>query len=470
MDARLRETLISLRAAVGDGGWIDDRAAMAPFLEEQRGLYRGSAAAVIAPASTEQVSRVLALCNAARLGVVPQGGNTGLCGGAVAGDAQVILSLRRLNRIRALDARNRTLTAEAGCILADLQRAAADAGRLFPLSLAAEGSCQIGGNLATNAGGTNALRYGIARDLALGLEVVLADGTIWDGLSALKKDNTGYDLRDLFIGSEGTLGVITAATLRLFPQPGDVQTALLAIGDVDHAIAVLGRLQDASDGRVNACELMSACSVAFTARHVPGCRAPFAQMPPWTLLIEVSGGTTAGELRALFENALGEALHAGEIADAVIAESRSQAQAFWRLRESIPEAQKHEGGSIKHDVSVPVAAVPEFLRRATAAVEAALPGARVCPFGHLGDGNIHFNVSQPQEADRAAFLAEWERCNRIVHDIVAEMGGSFSAEHGIGRLKRAELQRYKSPVAIDAMRRIKQALDPRGILNPGALL
>ncbi|MES0872576.1 FAD-binding oxidoreductase [Sinimarinibacterium thermocellulolyticum] len=470
MSDRLPQTLARLRAVVGDGGWIDDPAAMAPFLEEQRGRYRGRAAAVVAPASTDEVARVLALCNEARLGVVPQGGNTGLCGGAVAAEGQIILSLRRMRRIRALDARNRTLTAEAGCILADVQSAAAAAGRLFPLSLAAEGSCQIGGNLATNAGGTNALRYGVARDLTLGIEVVLADGSVWDGLSTLKKDNTGYDLRDLFIGSEGTLGVITAATLRLFPRPGDVQTALLALDDVDRALAVLDRLQDASDGRVNACELMGAMSVAFAVRHVAGCRAPFATLPPWLLLVEISGGRAVDELRPLFEATLAEALQAGEIADAVLAESRAQAQAFWRLRESIPEAQKFEGGSIKHDVSVPVSAVPAFLRRAGAAVEAALPGVRVCPFGHLGDGNIHFNVSQPIGADRAAFLAEWERCNRIVHDIVAELGGSFSAEHGIGRLKRDALRRYKSPVAVEAMRRIKQALDPNGILNPGALL
>lgn len=469
-DQRFESVLAELRAVVGPAGWIDDPAAMTPYVEEQRGRYRGAAVAVIAPASTDEVSRVLAHCNAVRLGVVPQGGNTGLCGGAVAGADQVILSLRRMNHIRALDARNRTLTAEAGCILAELQRAAAEAGRLFPLSLAAEGSCQIGGNLATNAGGTNALRYGVARDLALGLEVVLADGTVWNGLSALKKDNTGYDLRDLFVGSEGTLGVITAATLRLFPQPGDVQTALLAVGDIDDALAVLDRLQQASDGRVNACELMSDRSVAFTTRHVAGCRAPFATLPPWMLLVEVSGGRIVDELRPLFEATLAEALEAGELLDAALAESQAQAQAFWRLRESIPEAQKHEGGSIKHDVSVPVSAVPEFLRRAGAAVESALPGARVCPFGHLGDGNIHFNVSQPQGADRETFLGEWERCNRIVHDIVAELGGSFSAEHGIGRLKRDELLRYKPAVAVQAMRRIKQALDPNGILNPGALL
>jgi FAD/FMN-containing dehydrogenase len=470
MNDRHQQALRHLHAVVGDSGWIDDRDAMAPFLEEQRGRYHGQAAAVVAPASTEEVSRVLALCNDVGLGVVPQGGNTGLCGGAVAAGDQIILSLRRMKRIRALDARNRSVTVEAGCILADLQRAADDAGCLFPLSLAAEGSCQIGGNLATNAGGTNALRYGVARELALGLEVVLADGAVWNGLSTLKKDNTGYDLRDLFIGSEGTLGVITAATLRLFPKPGDVQTALLAVADVERALAVLGRLQDASDNRVNAFELMSARSVEFAVRHIAGCRAPFAPLPDWMLLVEVSGGRRVGELRPLFESVLAQALDADELLDAALAESQAQAAAFWRLRESIPEAQKHEGGSIKHDVSVPVGVVPEFLRRATAAVEQTIPGARVCPFGHLGDGNIHFNVSQPQDAGRAAFLDEWERCNRVVHDLVVDLGGSYSAEHGIGRLKRDELLRYKPAAAIDAMRRIKQALDPNGILNPGAVL
>ncbi len=470
MNPSFRTAHPELLAIVGDAGWIDAADAMAPFLEEQRGLYRGAAAAIVSPATTDEVSRVMAYCNRVRLGVVPQGGNTGLCGGAVASADQIVLSLRRMKRIRALDAKNRTLIAEAGCILADIQAAAAAAGRLFPLSLAAEGSCQIGGNLATNAGGTNALRYGVARDLALGLEVVLADGSIWDGLSALKKDNTGYDLRDVFIGSEGTLGIITAASLRLFAQPGDVQTALLAVPDVERALAALERLQVASDGRISACELMSARSIQFATRHIPDCRPPFEPMPPWTLLVELSGGRRSGELRPLFESVLGDALEDGDISDAVIAESQAQAFTLWRLRESIPEAQKHEGGSIKHDVSVPVSAVPELLRRATAAVEAALPGARVCPFGHLGDGNIHFNVSQPEGADRARFLGEWERCNRIVHDIVAALDGSFSAEHGIGRLKREELRRYKSATALVAMHRIKQALDPNGILNPGAVL
>jgi FAD/FMN-containing dehydrogenase len=466
----MKQVLEQIRGVVGTSGWIDDAAAMTPYLEEQRGLYRGAAAAVVCPANTAEVSRVLALCNGAGIGVVPQGGNTGLCGGAVATGDQLILSLRRMRQLRTLDAVNRTITVEAGCILAEIQQAASDEGLLFPLSLAAEGSCQIGGNLATNAGGTNALRYGIARDLALGLEVVLANGEVWEGLSSLKKDNTGYDLRDLFIGSEGTLGIITAAVLRLFPQPGDVQTALVAVDSVEQALAVLGRMQDASDGRVSACELMSATSVAFTARHIPDCRAPFDPAPPWVVLLELSGGRRVGELRPLFDAVLEEALDAGEISDAVIAESQAQGAALWRLRESIPEAQKHEGGSIKHDVSVPVSSVPEFLRCAIPAVEALLPGARVCPFGHLGDGNIHFNVSQPVGADTQAFLAEWGRCNRVVHDIVMALHGSFSAEHGIGRLKTAELAHYKSPVALQAMRQIKQALDPRGILNPGAIL
>ncbi len=468
----MNTVLEDIRRLVGDAGWIDDAARMAPYLDEMRGLFRGRAAAVVCPADTAEVSRVLAVCNAARLGVVPQGGNTGLCGGA-APDAhgdQIVLSLRRMNRIRSIDAVNFTLTAEAGCILADVQAAAAAAGCLFPLSLAAEGSCQIGGNLATNAGGTNALRYGVARELTLGLEVVLADGAVWNGLSALKKDNTGYDLRDLFVGSEGTLGIITAAVLRLFPQPGDVQTAIVALRTPEDAVRLLRQLQAASDSRVTACELMSAFSVSLAVRHVPGCRDPFAQPAPWYLLVELAGGHSDGALRGLFESALESALDAGTISDAAIASSRAQAQAFWRLRESIPEAQKHEGGSIKHDVSVAVAQVPAFLAQATRAVEAALPGARVCAFGHLGDGNIHFNVSQPVDADRAGFLAQWERCNRVVHDLVDGLQGSISAEHGIGQLKRDELARYKSPVALRLMREIKRALDPHHILNPGKVL
>ena len=462
--------LPGLKALVGDAGWIDDPAALAPYLEEQRGLYRGQAAVVVCPADTAEVSCVLAYCNNHGIGVVPQGGNTGLCGGAVSQPEHIVLNLRRMKRVRSIDTVNNVMIAEAGCVLANLQDVATENDRLFPLSLAAEGSCQIGGNLATNAGGTNALRYGIARDLTLGLEVVLADGRIWDGLSALKKDNTGYDLRDLFIGSEGTLGIITAAVLRLSPQPGDVQTALLGLETADDALRVLQRLQQASDGRVNACELISAFSMEITTRHIPDCRAPFAETPPWALLVEISGGQHDGELRELFETALGAAFEAGEIADAVIAESTAQAQTLWRLRESIPEAQKLEGGSIKHDVSVQVSRVPEFLQRAGAAVEAALPGARVCPFGHMGDGNIHYNVSQPVGGDREAFLAQWEHCNRIVHDIVDALDGSCSAEHGIGRLKTEELQRYKSPVAVDVMRSLKLALDPKGILNPGVIL
>lgn len=454
---------------LGSAGWLDDPERMRPYLEEERGRYHGQAHGVASPATVEQLSWVVGHCAAAGIAIVPQGGHTGLCGGAVplAGERPVIvLSLRRLDRIRALDPVNGTITVEAGCILARIQEAAAEAGRLFPLSLAAEGSCQIGGNLATNAGGTNALRYGVARDLVLGLEVVLADGRIWSGLRTLKKDNTGYDLKNLFIGSEGTLGIITAAVLRLFPAPEETRTALLAVDSPAAALSLLTRLQQATDGRLQACELMSARSVRFSTRHIPGCRDPFDEAPPWYLLVEAGGRHLGESVLAALE----QALEAGQLLDAAIAESGAQADSFWRLRESIPEAQKAEGGSIKHDVSVPVASVPAFLDQATAAVEAAYPGARVCAFGHLGDGNIHFNVSQPPAADRAEFLAQWETCNRLVHDIVHAMEGSISAEHGIGLLKRDELPRYQSPVALDLMRRIKRALDPDNLLNPGKVI
>lgn len=459
-----------LRALVGEAGWIDDAARLSPYLAEQRARFVSTADVVICPENTEQVAQVLALCHAARVAVIPQGGNTGLVGGSVAQAGQVIVNLRRMNRIRAIDARARVITADAGCLLAQVQHAAAEVGCLFPLSLAAEGSCQIGGNLATNAGGTNAVHYGVARDLALGLEVVLADGQIWQGLSQLKKDNTGYDLRNLMIGSEGTLGIITAATLKLFAVPADIQTAWLTVPDPARALAVLQRLQTASDQRVTACELMSAQSIDFVKQYLPSARLPVSARAPWHVLIEVAGGSHSGALKPVLEAALTAALEAGEIADAALAHSDAQRAQMWLLRKSIPAAQKPAGGSIKHDICVPLAQISAFIARASAAVTQLLPGARVCAFGHVGDGNLHFNISQPQGADRAAFLAQWEACNEVVHDITRALGGSIAAEHGIGRLKRDALPRYKSAAALAAMRAIKRALDPHGILNPGAVV
>ncbi|MFV8834390.1 FAD-binding oxidoreductase [Aquisalimonas sp.] len=466
-----QEALERIRATVGTAGWIDGDA-REPYLREWRGLYKGRAAAVVAPASTREVSAVMALCHQAGIGVVPQSGNTGLCGGAApdASGTQIILSLRRMRHIRDMDAANDTLTAEAGCILADLQRIAADADRLFPLSLAAEGSCMLGGNLGTNAGGTNVLRYGNARDLCLGLEVVLADGRIWNGLSGLRKDNSRYDLKDLFIGSEGTLGIITAAVLRLYPRPRQVQTALLALPSSEAAVELLPALREAGGDTLTACELMSRTSLAMALTHMPGCRDPFDAAHPWYLLVELSTPQFGDALRDALQACLEREMEQGRVVDGVIAESLDQAHALWRLRESIPEGQTREGASIKHDVSVAVSRVPAFLAQATAQIEAAIPGIRVCPFGHIGDGNIHFNLSQPEGADPDAFPAQWNDCNRIVHDVVAAMGGSIAAEHGVGQLKVAELERLKDPVELDLMRQIKAALDPTGIMNPGKVV
>lgn len=442
---------------------------MEPFLVEERGLYRGSAMAVVRPGSTEETAAVVKACAEAGIAVVPQSGNTGLCGGGVPQGDAIVLSTQRMNRIRALDPVNFTLTAEAGCILSSLQDAAEAQGCLFPLSLAAEGSCRIGGNLSTNAGGVGVLHYGNTRELVLGLEVVLPDGRIWNGLRSLRKDNTGYDLKHLFVGAEGTLGIITACVLKLFPAPTERATAMVALSDPEAALGLLAAARAASGDAVTACELVPRIGIELCLAHMPGTRDPFDAPHPWYLLLELSSSRPGG-LREALETILGEALENGDAHDAVLAESGEQRKALWRLREGVSESQKKEGGSIKHDVAVPTSRVPEMLRRCTQAVEAALPGVRVVAFGHLGDGNIHFNLSQPVGADKQAFLAEWARMNRIVHDIVNDLNGSVSAEHGIGQLKIAEMARYKQDVELDLMRRIKQALDPRGIMNPGKVL
>jgi len=475
------DLLERLREVVGDAGLVTDPDSLVPFLSEQRGNYRGAASLCICPATTLETSTVVRLLYEAGVAMVPQGGNTGLCGGAVPAESgnEVLISLRRMKRVRAVDARNFTITVEAGCVLAEVQAAAAAADRLFPLSLAAEGSCQIGGNLSTNAGGTQVLRYGNARDLVLGLEVVLPDGRILDMLRGLRKDNTGYDLKHLFCGAEGTLGIITAAVLKLYPRPRAQVTALLAAADLGAAIELLGRAREETGDAVTAFEFISQRALDFVLHHIPGTRAPLAQPEPGGCYVLLEATSTAEpipgerpgrELVERVEALLERASEEGLIHDAALAQTPNQSAELWRLRETIPEAQKPEGASLKHDVSVPVSRVAEFVAEATRRVEAALPGVRVCAFGHIGDGNIHFNLSQPVGAERAAFLNERERIARIVDDLVVSMDGSFSAEHGIGKLKRQELVEYRSAVEVDVMRRIKAALDPKGLMNPGKVV
>lgn len=461
--------LDALRRIVGPTGLITDPADLAPFLKEERGKFQGSASALVRPASTEEVAAVVSLCADAGVAMTPQGGNTGLCGGGVP-DSGIVLNLARMKRILDVDPVNYTITVEAGAILAEIQQAADSRDCLFPLSLGAEGSCQIGGNLSTNAGGINVLRYGNARDLVLGLEVVLPDGRIWNGLRKLGKDNTGYALKQLFVGAEGTLGVITRAVLKLFPKPVEVQTALCGLGDVHDATQLLSRARALSGDAVTGFELISGFAMEITERHVADCTNPLPQAYPWYVLIEFSTSRPKADLRTVFEALLEEAFESGIIGDAAVAESIEQSSRFWRLRESIPEAQKREGGSIKHDISVPVSRVAEFIERGMAAVTHAFPGVRPCPFGHLGDGNIHFNITQPEGEDKAAFLEQWGAMNRVVHDLVTAMEGSISAEHGVGILKVDEIRRYKCPVEIDLMVAVKRAFDPRDLMNPGKVV
>lgn len=465
------ETLARMKAVVGPKGFIDDEADMAPYLVERRDLYKGRAAAILKPASTAEVATLMRIACETGTPVVPQGGNTGLVGGQVPFETgeEIVLSLQRMNRVLALDTDNNTLTVEAGVTLAAAQAAAEDADRLFPLSLASEGSCQIGGNLATNAGGTAVLHYGNARELVLGLEVVLADGRIWNGLKGLRKDNTGYDLKQVFLGSEGTLGIITGAVLKLFPRPRAVATAFVAVPNVEGAVKLLRLADAATGGLVTSFELMPRIGIDFVVTHLPGASDPLTSPSPWYVLIELSAGNDSG-LTSTLETLLGEAMEKGLVTDAAIAVSQAQRASFWRMREAMSDVQKLEGGSIKHDVSVPVSAVAEFIARATKAVEAAFPGIRPVPFGHVGDGNIHFNLSQPVGVDKAAYLARWDEMSAIVHGIVRELGGSISAEHGIGRMKRDEIAATKSPVEMELMRTLKRALDPKGILNPGKVV
>jgi FAD/FMN-containing dehydrogenase len=460
-----------LRAIVGASHVVTDPTDTAPHLEERRGLYHGRTPAVVKPKTTAEVAAILRLADAEGLKIVPQGGNTGLVGGqtpSAAGD-EIVLSLLRLDRIREVDPTSETMTVEAGVTLAAVQAAAAAVDRLFPLSLASEGSCTIGGNLATNAGGSAVIAHGNARDLVLGLEVVLADGRVLDGLGKLRKDNTGYDLKHLFMGSEGTLGVITAAVLKLFPRPRAIATAFVATPSPAAAVDLLGRARTAFGGDLTAFELMSRFGLDLVLTHLPGARDPIAGRHAWYALVEVSS-TTTGDLAARLETFLGDAMEAGEVADGTIAESLDRRAALWRLRESLSDVQRLEGGSIKHDVSVPIAAVPQVIAEGIAAAERVVPGIRPVPFGHLGDGNIHFNFSQPVGADKDAYLARWDEVNRAVHGVVLAHGGSISAEHGIGRLKRELLAEVEDPVALAVMRALKATLDPKGLLNPGKVI
>ncbi len=462
----------ALREILGADGLLTAAADCAPFLTDHRRLYQGAALAVALPRSVAQVSQLLSLCHARRVGVVPHGGNTSYCGGATADESgrQLVLSLRRLNRIRSLEAANYSLVAEAGCVLAQVQRVADEADRCFPLSLGSEGSCQIGGNLSTNAGGVSVLRYGMMRDLVLGLEVVLADGRVLPGLSALRKDNTGYDVRSLFLGAEGTLGVITAASLRLFPKIRARATALAAVPEVRAAVELLARLREASGDRVSSFELIPRIGIELTTRHIAGVSEPLDRPYPWYVLCELGASRAAEALDAVLEETLGSALTEGLVLDAAVARSERQRAALWKLRESIPEAQRLEGAGLKHDVSVPVGALAEFVTRASQWVSANVPDGLLVAYGHVGDGNLHFNVSAAPGTQRDRFLAREEPVRRAIHDLVSEFGGSFSAEHGIGRLKVGELERYTSPVELALMRAVKRAFDPHGIMNPGKVL
>ena len=465
-------TLDALVHIVGESHALRTPSDMAPYLTEWRDRYRGRAALVLKPGTTEEVAAILKCANETRTAIVPQGGNTGLVGAQIPDESgnQVVVAMERLAHVRDIDLASNTMTVEAGLTLALAQEVAERAGRLFPLSLASEGSCQIGGVLATNAGGMAVLAYGTARDLALGLEVVLADGRVWHGLKSLRKDNTGYDLKDLFIGSEGTLGIITAAVLRLVPKPVERVTCIAGLAELERAPAFFARAYDAAGPMLTAFEILPRIGVEFVLKHGKDVRDPLSAPYPWYALFELTSPRESEEPRTIAETLLREGIEAGEIADAAIAASLAQAKTLWRLRELMSEVQKFEGGSIKHDVSVPVARVPEFIARANQLVELMIPGARPVPFGHLGDGNIHYNVSQPPGMNKAVFLANWEALNAAVHEIVLDLGGSISAEHGIGRMKRDLLPHAKGELAVELMRKIKTSFDPNGILNPGKLL
>lgn len=457
---------------LGADGVLTDAADIEPYLTDHRRLYRGRALAVAVPRTVDQISRLLAYCNENRIGVVPHGGNTSYCGGAMPDESgqQIVLSLKRLNRIRNVDPLNYSLTAEAGCILADVQRAADSAERLFPLSLGSEGTCQIGGNLSTNAGGTAVLRYGMMRDLVLGLEVVLADGRVMSALGGLRKDNTGYDIKSLFLGAEGTLGVITAATLKLFSKARATATALVAVASVQAAVELLARLRESSGDRVSSFELIPRIGIDLTTRHIPGVMDPLKESYTWYVLCEITSSRETDGLQELLTESLGSALQADLVLDAVIAKNNRERESLWKIRETIPEAQRLDGASLKHDISLPITSLPRFVAQAGDWIRENVPEGRLVSYGHVGDGNLHFNLNQVPGSSREAFLAREASIKRVIHDMVRDLGGSFSAEHGIGRLKVGELERYSTTVELDLMRAVKHAFDPNGILNPGKVL
>jgi FAD/FMN-containing dehydrogenase len=466
------EAIERLKAGVGRTGFLDDPADMAPYCTSWRDNWVGRVPLVLRPQSTQEVAAIVQICAEHGIAIVPQGGNTGLTGAAQPHEdmSEVILSTSRLKRVRAIDTVNDTITVEAGVVLKEIQSAADRADRLFPLSLGAEGSCQIGGNISTNAGGVQVLRYGNMRNLVLGLEVVLPDGSIWNGLRGLRKDNTGYDMKQLFIGAEGTLGIVTSAVLRLFPKPTASETAWIAVESPAAAVALLGLVRARLGDAVSAFELIRRSLVDFLLAGVPGHEDPMRAVHPWYVLMDVTSQGPPGSLHGPLAEALAAAQEVGLIRDATIAASGTQAAKLWKMRESLPEAVISAGGAIPHDISVPLSRIPEFIERADAAVAAAYPDIRLCAFGHVGDGNMHYNPVRPLDWDTPRFRAERERINRIVHDIVVDLGGSISAEHGIGRARLAELEHYKEPAELGMMRAVKRALDPKGIMNPGKIV
>ncbi len=468
----LAERLRAFIDIVGETNALTSLDDIKPYLTENRGLYHGASPLVLKPGSTAEVSAIMKLASETGTAIVPVSGRTGLVGGQVPReDSQdVLLSLERMNKIREVDPVADVIIADGGAILADVQKAAEAHGRLFPLSLGSEGSCRIGGNLATNAGGTAVLAYGNMRQLCLGLEVVLPTGEIWDGLRRLKKDNSGYDLRDLFIGAEGTLGIITGAVLKMVPRPRGKQVAYVGLASPDAALQLFEKASQRCGSALTGFELMPRIGIEFTTKHIPGVRDPLASVHPWYALVDISTSDSAETAETMMQELLADAFEAGLVSDAAIASSIAQQDAFWHLRESMSDAQKPEGGSIKHDVSVPVSRIPAFLKEADAAVHALMPDARICAFGHLGDGNIHYNISQPVGADKAAFIARWREVNAVVHAVVHKHTGSISAEHGVGQLKRDELAASRPAIETELMRRIKQAFDPAGIMNPGKVI
>jgi len=460
--------LDELKSIVGTASWSTDDTELEPYLTEWRNLVRGRTLIMVSPSTTSQVADVVAACARARVGIVPQGGNTGLCGGAIPDKTgkQVLLSLSALNAIRAIDPDDFSMVVEAGCVLSTVQDAARQAQRYFPLSLGAEGSCQIGGNLSTNAGGINVIRYGTARDQVLGLEVVLADGTVWNGLRSLRKNTAGYDMKQLFLGSEGTLGIITAATLRLHPEPGDVTTALVAIQSAGQAVELLARLRHRLADRIQAFELISSRAVRFVQRHIPNAKLPFDEAHPWYVLLDTAVGDDAG----IVERELMQAIENGLGVDACIAKNTTEAEQFWRTRHSISEAQRAEGESLKHDISVPIGRMDEFLARGDSLLSEMMPDARLVAFGHVGDGNVHYDVSRPAAWTGGDFRARNSALSDAIYAVVTDLGGSISAEHGIGTFKRDSLARFGNPIEMELMRTVKKALDPKNILNPGKVI